>query len=305
VRLLVAAGLLGMVRPAAAQPAPAGTWQAQPEELRLPGAVPPAPPPAAAPAVADKPAEKRPSLDLLTPPSLPAHWSRAPAPVQPTPATAVGQVGNLPPRPQPQVQSGWQPAPRTESDTVSRVSTPPAAAPAQPADPQVPPAKLPPLYPTRKWPPAHLVRHASVAGDTGPVLSNSPKPPPAAPAPRVVPVPVVTRAPTPMPILAPAPPPPVVVPAMHDPIAVAPKPTQAPAVTIPAGPVQWWNVRRHVVQACGSAARDVLVYHDGPDDLVVKVRVVDAAVQRQLSDKLLKLPDLSDPRVHLVFDVKP
>src|SRR5579885_2576068 len=183
--LLAAGGLLGLVGPAIAEPPrpqavtplvistgePAGSpLNAAPDDLRLPGdtgpvkKIPPAPSglPATGPAkpavtaqqrsqpnIAGKaaPAAQRAGVNLLAAPPVPSHWGEGfgirPVPAKPAaPATAPVPSAATPAAAAPPAA----PAPFTVETHVSQTQSARS------------PGPLPPLYPSRKWPPAHNVR---------------------------------------------------------------------------------------------------------------------------------------------------
>ncbi len=78
------------------------------------------------------------------------------------------------------------------------------------------------------------------------------------------------------------------------------KPTQPTAAT--AVPT---DLRQRVQAACGQEAIEVTVVNQPDKSVMVKVRVPDAAAETKVTEKLLQLPEMAQPMVHLQMDVRP
>jgi hypothetical protein len=85
----------------------------------------------------------------------------------------------------------------------------------------------------------------------------------------------------------------------------ASKPAAQPAATGGLRRIVPEDLNRQVRAVCGKQARDVLVesQHDG--SVLVKVKVANAAVERQLLSKILTIPEMSAPNVHLATTIGP
>ncbi len=285
------------------------------------------PPRSAAPFGAPYENQSRPAAAKPLPPVQPA----APRPVVPYRNAAAVPAPALFPAPSAADQS--------PNRTATQVAPLPAPLPKSVREPtaekkdDLPPGTLPPLYPSRKWPPAHDVRSPSGAYvNTGQIVfEGSPTPgqlpkPPAPP-----PMPKPARAPSPVPYLREPPPPPPIVSewpsaprtppnkgsvttgtmffeetppspgkAPVPPAAPLPAARTAPVpVAADAGMLRAGDLQRKVRAACGSLAREVLVVQKPDHTLLVTLRVDDPAMQKKALDAVLRLPEMADPLVHL------
>jgi hypothetical protein len=78
----------------------------------------------------------------------------------------------------------------------------------------------------------------------------------------------------------------------------APTPPTAPAAGT-AGMLQVWNLQRQLRTALGSMAQEVQVVPQPDRTLLVKVRVDNGAVEKQATEKLLRMPEIANPQVRL------
>lgn len=239
-----------------------------------------------------------------------------PAPVTAIPSTDPDEAVPVLPR-----SSSAAPSPVTAADCEKMLD--------------LPPGMLPPVYPSRKWPPAHDVRSTSGAYvSTGQVLIEEaspskralnpaelprmPKParaPAAVLAPPREPPPIVDQPLVDRPRSRPAvgsvttgtlfieeaPPSPRAAPASATPV-VAGRPA-APPPAADSAMVQAWELKRRLRAACGETAQEVLVVQQPDHTLLVKVRVEDAAMQQRATDAILRLPEMANPQVRLQIDV--
>jgi len=65
------------------------------------------------------------------------------------------------------------------------------------------------------------------------------------------------------------------------------------------------ELKQQIKSVCGRKAREVKVevQHDG--SLLVKVKVPNLAAEKELTGKILTIPALSTPNVHLAVEVSP
>jgi hypothetical protein len=285
------------------------------------------PPQSAAPFGAPYETQSRPAPAKPLPPVQPA----APRPVVPS--------GNAPAVPAPALFPAPSAADESPSRTATQVAPLPAPLPKSVRETtaekklDLPPGMPPPLYPSRKWPPAFDVRSPSGAYvNTGQVVFEEPPTPgqlPKPPAPPPTPKPA--RAPSPAPYLREPPPPPPIIadwPSARPPSpskgsvttgtmffeetppspGKAPVPPAAPLpaartgsvpVAADAGMLRAWELKRRVRAACGSLAQEVLVVQKPDQTLLVTVRVDDAATEKKALDAISRLPEMADPQVHL------
>jgi hypothetical protein len=64
------------------------------------------------------------------------------------------------------------------------------------------------------------------------------------------------------------------------------------------------ELKRRVQLACGSIARSVQVIPNDKQGVLVKVQVDNATQQAQVMKKLLALPEMASPQVHLEVEVR-
>jgi hypothetical protein len=178
------------------------------------------------------------------------------------------------------------------------------------------PSELPPIYPSRKWPPAHKVRPANAVSAAKPVAPVAPaSAAPAAPVAAAPAAPVATAG-KPEPVTAPTPIPEVPtitvghiliedLPAASSPPKALAKPAPASPLSGPTGgpAILPADLKHRVQRACGSLARNVQVVPQGNRDLLVKIRVDDAAQQEKVLKRVLALPDMASPQVRIEVEV--
>ena len=317
--LLLAAPLVGLIRPAAAQsfaPFPAPLLPAPlaapaegdlpplprvvPPDRAMPGPITKTPgasgagQPASAVGTAQQPARSAPAppskskVDLLTAPDLPAAWSATSAPpaarVAPQELAAQPTAAKLAPAAAP-----------TKSSIMPKPLTPPVAAIYPPV---IRPAAIPlgvaagarPTPGAHPWPPAFVTRdEARPYETTGIVYFDRPIDP-------AKPIGAVVQTASAK---------------MIEPLkpAAAPKPAPAPPASSPS-PVggalaSTADLRQRVQTACGPEAKEVTVVNQPDKNVIVKVRVRDAATAEKALEKILQLPEMSQPTVHLQMEVRP
>jgi hypothetical protein len=244
-----------------------------------------------------------------------------PAALAPTPPPAIAPrtppVAQLPDPPQttvkPQNRAVFVPStpPRTTA-VIPAPAAPPAAAP-RPANVNPKSSTVrtgnspatssdkPPLVSPRRWPPAFDIRPPmSEWGQSGFVAFEEEQEPPAPPTPK----PVVRR-PVAPPLVEPEP----LAPKLAPPeplIPTPPPPRPAPhhslmhsRTTWSAWPVSPLDLKQRVESMCGRLAKDVQVQTQRDGSVVVKVKVANAAAERQLTNKILTIPEITAPNVHL------
>jgi hypothetical protein len=300
VRLLLAAGVLAAaVLPAAAQSAAAPRPQDRPmvpaqgvagvlvgdlDDLRAP-AQPPVRPPAS---FTPTSGARTPGVDPLAPPAVPTRWlapkPAAPAAIPAAKAPAPPAKAVPTPAPLPVLKQASTPAPTPAVPPVRDVS----------AKPVLLGADVPPIYPARKWPPAHKVSPAKG-------VSSAPAGVPAAPAAAPANTSAIPEHPSitvgrilieNAPPAGPAP-------------RAASKLIPAGLLSRPSGtaPDTSGQLKRHVQAACGNLARSVQVLPQGSQGTLVKVRVDNAALQSQVTTRLMALPEMASPQVRLEVEV--
>ncbi len=251
-------------------------------------AIAPTPSPAAAPRtppVAQLPA---PSQTTVKPQTRPVSQPSTP----PRTAAAI-QAPAVPPLPAP------RPTNANRETRVVRTSNNPATASEKPA-----------LVSPRRWPPAFDIRPpVSEWGQAGSMTFEEEQEPPARPAPRPVArrleptdfVPSEPLAPklAPPEPLIPTPPPQVPI---RTPPPSTPVPHQAPThsrTAWSAWPVSPTDLKQRVESMCGRLAKEVQVQTQRDGSVLVKVKLVNAAAERQLTNKILTIPEITSPNVHL------
>jgi hypothetical protein len=226
------------------------------------------------------------SADALIPPAPPMTWRRPGAsessepPAKVTPKTTPTPAApKAPSAPAPSVQgvtgASFErvPAPAAAAVPPSTPATAPAAPPT--SAPAAPPAAAPPARTMRRWPPAYDVRPAQVeAGHAGTIEFE--EEPPAEPA----------QAPAPTPASTPAP--------------ATPRTTTQDLYTL----VVPENLKKQVKAVCGRQAKDVTVEVQPDGTVRVSVKATKAA-EKQLTSKILAIPEMSSPKVRLSIDVVP
>ncbi|HWG45539.1 MAG TPA: hypothetical protein VN688_22440 [Gemmataceae bacterium] len=85
----------------------------------------------------------------------------------------------------------------------------------------------------------------------------------------------------------------------------APKPAAQAAATGVLRPIVPENLKRQVMAVCGRKASDVLVERQRDGSVLVKVKVANARTERQLLNKILTIPEMSAPNVHLATNIGP
>jgi hypothetical protein len=90
-------------------------------------------------------------------------------------------------------------------------------------------------------------------------------------------------------------------------VATAPRPSPAPpsAQEVSAVAVVPAKLRQRVRAAAGGRALDVQVMTAPDQSVHVRVRVASYDAQAQLASRILQLPELRAPNVHLEFEVAP
>jgi hypothetical protein len=253
-----------------------------------------------------------------------------PTTIVPTPPRTP-PVAQLPDLPQtavkPQTRAVSQPStpPRTAAVNLAP-AVPPAPGP-RPANvspksstartgngPTISSSEKPALVSPRRWPPAFDIRPPmSEWGQSGSIAFEEEEEPPAPPTPKpVVRQPVAPRPAVPQLVasepLAPklAPPEPLIPsppqPLIPSPPPPKPAPHSSPTLsrtTWSAWPVSPTDLKQRVESMCGRLARDVQVQTQRDGSVLVKVKVANAAAERQLTNKILTIPEITAPNVHL------
>lgn len=81
-------------------------------------------------------------------------------------------------------------------------------------------------------------------------------------------------------------------------------PARNPAIGL-ARPIVPAELRRQVAAVCGRQARDLQVELQRDGSILVNVKVANAAVERQLTRKILTIPDMAASNVHLAVQIGP
>jgi hypothetical protein len=235
----------------------------------------------------------------VAPPPPPPVVSRTP-PIAKLPDPSQAEVS-----PQPRAASKPPTAPRiTAAPQVPVVPREPAARPAN-GSPATSGEK-PPLVSPRRWPPAFDIRPpVSEWGQPGSIAFEEEQEPPASPAPKpLVPKPV---APNPVaPQLVESEP---LAPQLAAPVplvASPPPPRPAPRQSLTHSRTNWsaWPVsptdlKQRVESMCGRLAKDVQVQPQRDGTVLVRVKVANATAERQLTNKILTIPEITGPNVRL------
>ncbi len=82
-----------------------------------------------------------------------------------------------------------------------------------------------------------------------------------------------------------------------------PEKGEAPATVV--GPIVPAALHQKVAHECGGLAKDVRVIVRPDHRIVVQVRPVNRSTERVLIDRLLKLPEMNAPNVHLEIELTP
>jgi hypothetical protein len=215
------------------------------------------------------------SADAMTAPSLPMTWRR-PGSSESSEPPAKATPKTTPPAPT-APKAPATPAPYITGVTgasFERMPTP-TAAPTPPPTPAAAPASTPATAPAsrtvKRWPPAYDVRPPeSEAGHAGTIEFE--EEPPAEPA----------KTP-----------------------AATPAPTAARTTTQDLlHPVVPEDLKKQVKAACGRHVRDVTVEVQLDGTVSVSIKVTRSA-EKQVTSKILSIPEMSSPKVRLKMDVVP
>jgi hypothetical protein len=85
----------------------------------------------------------------------------------------------------------------------------------------------------------------------------------------------------------------------------APPRSSAPAPVLMSSPPTAGDLQRQIKAVCGPQAISVIVESQRDGSLDVRVKVPDSKLENQLTSKILAIPGMSSPKVHLVLDVGP
>jgi hypothetical protein len=142
-------------------------------------------------------------------------------------------------------------------------------------------------------------------GQSGSVAFEEEQEPPAPPTPKpvvrqpVAPRPVVPQLVASEPLAPKLAPPEPLIPSPPPP---KPAPHSSPTLsrtTWSAWPVSPTDLKQRVESMCGRLAKDVQVQTQRDGSVLVKVKVANTAAERQLTNKILTIPELTAPNVHL------
>ena len=323
--LLSAASAFGLARPAAAQapalfpPTLATADAAAPDGAPpLPRVVPPKHLAPTAPGTINPTAPLAPAqagVDLLAPPAVPSAWSATPTraavvpkatvktpapPPEHTPASSYpasmtpalrSAYSPAPPAPlaAPATRTGapisLSPMPPNAQDRPLHAATQPNLTPL-PAVASSAPAARPTPSPKKVWPPAFQTHDKTKPYETMGVVYFDKSTQPVKQAAATKPAPVVVAA-----AIKPAP---VVV-------AAAAKPSPVAVPTVAAS----GDLRGRIAALCGADAMTVVTAKQPDGGTQVKVRVRDIDAEQKVINKVLQLPEMAEPTMHLVVEVKP
>ena len=238
------------------------------------------------------------SADALTAPTPPMSWRRpgswesSEAPAKVTPPTPPAPPAPAAPKP-----SAAPPAPASCPNAITGISfertpaplpaaapTPPAAPATAPAAPTIPaPRTTPASRPVRRWPPAYDIKppedemgHTGIIefeeGQAGTIEFEEEPPAKAAPAPA--------------------------------PSATAPPATPRTTTQDLFPAVVPDNLKKQVKAVCGRQAREVTAAVQPDGSVLVTVKVTKAA-EKQMTAKILTIPEMRSPKVRLSMEVVP
>ncbi len=300
--LVFAASAFGLAGPAAAQaPVPLPYTIAAPDAVTpdgvppLPRVVPPKRPAPASPGTTNpttSPDKK--GVDLLTPPAVPSAWSATPIktaaiPHAPAPPPEHKPAASYPTSMTPALRSTYSPEPpRPLAAAATHGGAPVTLRPMSSGDRDHPlltaarptlmplsvasaaPVARPTPAPKKIWPAAFQTRDETKSYETmGVVYFDKPIRPAK---------PVAAAKPD----------------AAAKPVAAA-----VPIVAVSG------NLRSRVAASCGADAMTVATIRQPDGGTLVKVRVHDAGAEQKVIGKILQLPEMAEPTVRLLVEVKP